>query len=74
MNVYEIVKKYLDENNYDGLYWEGECGCYKKDLHACGENFSECKPGNIIKCKCGEELGIGQKGVEVSLCTECVNV
>jgi hypothetical protein len=44
MNVKAIVKKYLTENGYDGLY-KGECGCRKNDLIACGGPAVFCRPG-----------------------------
>ncbi len=54
MEVLDIVKKYLESNNLDGLYSsEGECACKLSDLQPCGENFSNCSPG--IK-KTWEEL------------------
>jgi hypothetical protein len=45
MNCKEIVKKYLKDNGYDGLYVPGECGCEIDDLQPCSEDMSECKPG-----------------------------
>lgn len=45
-DVKEIVKKYLKENNLDGLFSQGgECACELSDLQPCGENFSDCIPG-----------------------------
>ena len=46
MDVLDIVKNWLTDNNYDGLYSEGgECACELLDLQPCGENFSDCHPG-----------------------------
>lgn len=42
--VIEIVRKYLIENEYDGLMNDnGECGCELSDLEPCGEMSSRCK-------------------------------
>jgi len=45
MNCREIVKKYLEENGYDGLYCHGECGCLLDDLAPCDSDFTSCEPG-----------------------------
>lgn len=45
MDCLQIVRKYLDENGFDGLYSENECACQLSDLVACANDFSECKPG-----------------------------
>jgi len=45
MNALEIVKKYLEENGYDGLYYPGECACENDDLAPCGEDISKCDAG-----------------------------
>ena len=46
MDVREIVKRWLKENGYHGLYSDGgECACELSDLQPCGENFSDCSPG-----------------------------
>ena len=45
-DVSDIVKEYLDNNGYDGLYSpDGGCACLKEDLQPCGENFCDCVPG-----------------------------
>ena len=44
MNSAEIVKKYLEDNNYDGLCCS-ECGCLLDDLIPCDEFFGDCVPG-----------------------------
>jgi len=46
MNVKQIVKKYLADNGYDGLY-AGECGCRRTDLFPCDTDPGKCKPGYI---------------------------
>ena len=46
MDILDIVKDYLKENQYDGLYnSDGECACELSDFRPCGESFCECKPG-----------------------------
>lgn len=46
MNIFKIVKLWLKENGYNGLYSDGgECACELSDLQPCGENFSDCSPG-----------------------------
>ena len=56
MTVIEIVKKYLEENGYEGLvHADGECGCELDDLAPCDEWFCQgCEPGYKVKCECGE--------------------
>lgn len=51
MEVKEIIKKYLEENGYDGLYSE-DCGCdLELGLFPCGlANVEQCKAGHYIKC------------------------
>jgi hypothetical protein len=49
MKIKEIIKKYLEENGYDGLY-NDECGCSKDDLFPCDFSPDFCEPG--YKCHC----------------------
>jgi hypothetical protein len=44
MTCIEIIKKYLKDNNFDGLC-NVDCGCDMENLIACGEYFSDCIPG-----------------------------
>jgi hypothetical protein len=44
MNCKEIIKTYLVQHSYDGLYTE-DCGCFLSDLFPCGECFENCRPG-----------------------------
>ncbi|MCP4899712.1 MAG: hypothetical protein GY906_22330 [bacterium] len=51
MSVRDIVKKHLEENGFDGLYWwNGECGCKTDDLAPCGEIGADCEPGYEVPC------------------------
>jgi len=46
MNVLEIIKEYLIQNEYDGLYnTAGECACLVENLAPCSESCSDCEPG-----------------------------
>jgi len=49
MNAKEIIKKWLADNGYDGLYSE-ECGCLIKDFAPCCEDFGDCIAGYKTKC------------------------
>ena len=45
MNGKEMIKKFLEEHQYDGLYSE-ECGCDLSDLMPCGGEWCiECQSG-----------------------------
>lgn len=45
MNVKEIVKKYLKDNGYDGLFMCGECACKLDDLAPCCGTMADCQAG-----------------------------
>ena len=46
MTCREIIKKYLEDNGYDGLCnISTECGCSVSDLIPCGEYHGDCVPG-----------------------------
>ena len=48
MTVKEIVKKYLIEHGYDGLYSSGECACKLDDFMPCGcEGIELCEAGYL---------------------------
>jgi hypothetical protein len=50
MNLQEIVKKYLEENGYDGLCdSDTECACRLDDLMPCGEPGICCEAGHLTK-------------------------
>ena len=55
LNVMEIVKEYLLENEYSGLFAD-ECGCAIDNLFTCGgEVIGECRAGYKIPCTCWEK-------------------
>lgn len=56
MKVKEIIKKYLEDNGYSGLYLDSECGCRISDLVCCDEDCTNCEPG-YIDYKSGVEGG-----------------
>ena len=46
MTVSDIVKKYLEDNGYEGLWDEdSDCGCPIDDLFPCSEHAEGCHPG-----------------------------
>lgn len=53
MTVQEIIEKYLRDNNYGGLYAD-HCACLVNDLMPCGELGTDCEPGYVVPCDCGE--------------------
>ena len=55
VTVKEILKKYLNDNGFDGLYYPGECACKKDDLAPCDNLNMGCKPGYLQECKAGNE-------------------
>lgn len=51
MNVLSIVKFYLAEKGFDGLYnMDGDCACDVTDLSPMSCMTEECKPGYREKC------------------------
>ena len=55
MNLKEIVKKYLKDHGYDGLFdRDGECACETDDLFPCDNPSAFCRPGYKELCDCGD--------------------
>ena len=50
MDVGDIIREYLKNNNYDGLYSSGICACFIDDLVPCGEACDQCEAGYRIPC------------------------
>lgn len=48
MNCVEIIRKYLKDNGFDGLYNDDGCCCGTENLVPCSEDFSYCLPGYLI--------------------------
>ena len=50
MTVLEIVKKYLEDNGYDGLCnTDFECGCSINNLEPCGAMRSDCQAAYVAE-------------------------
>jgi hypothetical protein len=49
MTVREIVKDWLIEHGYDGLFNE-DCGCALDMLMTCEGDATWCEPGHKIPC------------------------
>lgn len=45
--VVKIVRRFLVEKGYDGLFSPGECACKLIDLEPCGQMTSECEAGYL---------------------------
>ena len=52
MELTEIIKKFLIDNDYDGLYLNGDCACGLDNLIPCHEPSPNCEAG--YKTKCGK--------------------
>ena len=68
----DIIIKFLEENEYDGLLCpEGECGCDNDDLFPCGESALDCIPAYKVNCS---ELSEEEKEhCEAQPCDNCVS-
>lgn len=57
MTIAEVLKEWLLEHGYDGLFnSDGECACTLGDLGPCESWPEGCEPGYIATCPetCGE--------------------
>lgn len=52
--VLKIVREYLAEHGYDGLYCGGECACLVGDLEPCSKIGADCTAGYRVRCDCGD--------------------
>ena len=58
--VEEIVKEYLEENGFDGLYnSNADCACKLDDLYPCGGICTECTAGYLQQLE-GDDFVIGE--------------
>lgn len=48
MLINEIVKNYLNEKGYDGLYRPGTCACKIDDLMSCDNFEMDCEAGYLL--------------------------
>ena len=54
-DIKEIVRLWLTDNGYDGLYdYDGECGCDLTDVMPCYTVNIYCKAGYKAPCDCEE--------------------
>jgi len=49
MELKEIVKEWLKQHNYDGLF-NDDCGCIISDLMPCNEPGTQCEAGHATPC------------------------
>lgn len=48
--VNDILVKYLEKNDFDGLVSpDKDCGCTLDDFNCCGESCIECMPAYKVK-------------------------
>jgi hypothetical protein len=57
-NVKDIIKKYLMDGNYDGLYnVDVACACHIDNLFPyCYEGVEDCQPGYKTECNCESDI------------------
>jgi len=65
-SVEEIIKDYLKDNGYSGLYYESECGCEIDNLALCEGYIGDCTPGYKVECGKCKKPNIGE-------CPYCCN-
>ncbi len=64
-SVREIVKAYLKEHGFDGLFCPHvSCGCPLNDLMPCGEDCSDCLAGYSVTPPDGESSWIAPRKEE----------
>jgi hypothetical protein len=76
MTVKEIVRKYLEDNEYDGLYrpFYKKCNCFLKKFKIETSNWERelmdsdrcyplaCKPGYLVKTNLGPSIVENKEG------------
>lgn len=60
VNCREIVKKYLEDNGYDGIYLDGSCSCDIEELMVCEDPTMDCMAGYKVE-GCEDWCGMGCK-------------
>lgn len=50
MKFKDIIRDWLKENGYTGLFYPGECACSIDDLMPCENPCPDCEAGYLIKC------------------------
>ncbi len=59
-NIREIVKVFLEENGFDGLFYDSDCGCGVDDLAPCCDHSFTCEPAYRYVCTDKESAWFGQ--------------
>lgn len=54
-NVLDMVAEALKAKGFDGLHYEGECGCSVDDLAPCGQIDSHCEAGYKVIAPSGKD-------------------
>lgn len=56
-DIKEMVKTFLEQNNFDGLVSNAEdnCACELKELFICGEYWQNCRAGHKVEVDCKAE-------------------
>lgn len=50
MELFDILRNWLEENGYDGLCLpDEECGCSLENFMPCGEPSPRCEAGHCVK-------------------------
>jgi len=63
MELIDIVKDWLEDNGFNGLFHDsGECACKIDDLMPCGGPCLECEAGYVVSATDDE----GEEGFRVS--------
>ena len=58
MKVDDVLRDYMKEHGYSGLFSSGECGCDLDELHHCDEDHGACNLGYKYECEgCFETEG-----------------
>ena len=56
----DMIKEWLDDNEYDGLYCpDGECACLADNLMPCGETIGSCVAGYKVPCPGSPDCVLG---------------
>ena len=66
MDVKQIVKQWLEQNGYDGLYAPGCCACLVTDFMPCGDACQDCEPGYKAPCDGEPNFCYGECGFHVT--------
>ena len=53
MTIQEIIKRFLLENKYDGLF-NDDCACENAHLFPCSQVDVSCEAGFKVPCDCGD--------------------